>query len=104
MLLKSETPAVSAGELLSEKELLNSCYYIFGELTRQADRVELSTDLRNADHITQGRLGSLFFFLELYSVTGDGPILERIGEELRRVETYAKENKTSNYSLFEGRL
>lgn len=57
-----------------------------------------------ADSLYGGRVGALFFMLELYKTTGEKSILNSIIDEIKWIEKYSAENPTNNYSLLKGKL
>jgi len=59
---------------------------------------------KKTDSISGGRLGLLFFMLELFSVTRDEGVWNELLYELEWMEQYMTEHPTNNYTLFQGRL
>ncbi len=57
-----------------------------------------------ADSIYGGRVGALFFMLELYKTTNEKSIWNGIIDEIKWIENYSTENPTNNYSLLKGKL
>jgi Lanthionine synthetase C-like protein len=57
----------------------------------------------NADNICTGKLGTLFFFLELVKETGDNEVWTTITRELEWFDQYISQKETYNYTLFNGR-
>lgn len=56
------------------------------------------------DSIYEGRVGALFFMLELFRSTNDEMVWNDIINELGKIEQYAAKQVTNNYTLFKGRL
>ena len=57
-----------------------------------------------ADSIYSGRVGALFFMLELYKTTGEKLIWNSITDEIKWIEKYSAQNPTNNYTLLKGKL
>jgi hypothetical protein len=84
---------------------------LFYRIAEQLDKEErlpykdaFGVQWENADNIQGGRLGCLFFFLELYRKRADPLIMDKISKELYWFDRYIDAHPGSNQSLFCGRL
>jgi len=79
-------------------------YEIFYKMQHHHDNLTVDNNNSRADSIYDGRVGALFFMLELYKATNEKSIWNSIVDEIKWIEKYSAENPTNNYSLLKGKL